>query len=173
MNKIILLLFSLTLISFATPAKEIELRKMKFTENKFYAEFLAKNVSVHCTPADKEENNYKISYIIGRTADEHHLFVFRRPWSPKTCAWRKKEISKILRDNRIVRILGILRIESNYQQDKDDQGKLDPPLRNRRHYSWIFDRIDNGKGQCHGYFDSHEQSEGSCAKDRVENIIMD
>lgn len=123
------------------------------TEKVFHASSPAKNISVHCSPEDKEDkNSFTYLYLIGKDRVDH--FYFRRPWPYESCLYRKTEINKVLKSAGTIRITGTDRsIDVKPVFEPDDQGTIPKNIDSKAQYHWIFDRIEAGKS-CHGYFES-------------------
>ncbi len=123
---------------------------LKQSKSEVYIELLSNKVNVYCT----KENPDKLSFTSLDMEIENVVydFIFRRPWQLETCLWHKNKINSILKTNKIVRILGSQPSTSvSEKTEYDIDGKL---YRNGKTVTLIFEKIDNGKDQCHAYFQS-------------------
>jgi hypothetical protein len=121
-------------------------------ENHFIKiEFYSKNVSVHCSPVDPNDKN-SFTYIYARTPLKIYQFINRRPWSNKTCQFRKRETQKVIDSSSRVIVSGERGDETQeVLKEKDDQNISPPQSKTGRLSTWIFRNIKSKK-ICFSYF---------------------
>jgi hypothetical protein len=139
--------------------------KLAESPSAIYLEASTEVVSVHCEhPKYVGEGNLIGNFIYVEFPNEVYEMAFRRGSTGKECQRRLNEIKKIIRKNKLVRILGVSPMVSDYGTERqvDDCGHLSPDLKGRKLIFSFFERIDNKKDQCFEYF------KGSCKKDIKE-----
>ena len=123
------------------------------SENKILVEVPSSAISVHCTKPDGDDpDTASFTYVTLTLDDELHDFIFRRPWSLGACEDRRRQIRKVLKGSKRVRIFGFHRMAAKYDPEPDNDGVRPPLPKGRKMYSWIFEFIDNKQGDCHSYF---------------------
>ncbi|MDD4973848.1 MAG: hypothetical protein PHY93_05825 [Bacteriovorax sp.] len=160
MKKMLIIFFFLPLIVNGEIYK-----KLVESPSVIYLEAPTKVVSIHCEhPKYVGKGNLIGNFIYVEFPNEIYEMIFRRGSTGKECQRRLNEIKKIIRQNKIVRVLGISPMVSEYGAERqvDDRGLLSPNLKGRKVISSFFERIDNNKDQCFEYF------KGSCKKDIKE-----